>query len=273
MVHGYDQLTAQQFTVLGVLLRFGVHQALAQQQVDSDAFPSLRHTLYIHTGGKADTVVVGQGEQEAGVEQTSVAVEWAHHGIFRINEPCALQITGAADIVVLSGHGVQAEAVELVGHSRYDGPDVILRHLISGRQLAGKNTVADHDRTVLFEHRGQVRGVVKVGMVDGHIVYRPQFVQIQYRRILPPPRFRVLGQKRIRHQDLSVRQTELEALSVDPAELQHILRRSLLIGRLGKVVQRFDGANISSHTIPPLLKRYIPAPWWSRMYRPPASAA
>ena len=73
MVHGYDQLTAQQFTVLGVLLRFGVHQTLAQQQVDSDAFPSLRHTLYIHTGGKADTVVVGQGEQEAGVEQTSVA--------------------------------------------------------------------------------------------------------------------------------------------------------------------------------------------------------
>ena len=132
MVHGYDQLTAQQFTVLGVLLRFGVHQALAQQQVDSDAFPSLRHTLYIHTGGKADTVVVGQGEQEAGVEQTTVAVEWAHHGIFRINEPCALQVAGAADIVVLSGHGVQAEAVELVGHSRYDGPDVILRHLISG---------------------------------------------------------------------------------------------------------------------------------------------
>ena len=273
MVHGYNQLTAQQFTVLGVLLRFGVHQALAQQQVDSDAFPSLRHTLYIHTGGKADAIVIGQSKQETGVEQTTVAVEGANHGILRVAEPCPLQITGAADVVVLSGHRVQPEAVKLIGHPRHDGPDVILRYLIGGRQLAGKNTVADHDRTVLFEHRGQVRGVVKVGMVDGHIVYRPQFVQIQYRRILPPPRFRVLGQKRIRHQDLSVRQTELEALSVDPAELQHVLRRRRLIGRLGKVVQRFDGANISSHTIPPLLKRCIPASWWSRMCRPPASAA
>ena len=132
MVHGYDQLTAQQFTVLGVLLWFCIHQALAQQQVDADALPGRRHAFYIHTGGKADAVVIGQSKQETGVEQTTVAVEGANHGILRVAEPCTLQVAGAADIVVLSGHGVQAEAVELVGHSRYDGPDVILRHLLSG---------------------------------------------------------------------------------------------------------------------------------------------